>query len=118
MIIAQARREAASVSIAYGEPHVIPPERRDYDRIPGDLHDQHSNFETRRLAGIANEWLPSVLCIAGFMSVSPARDISKDASGLILVWFQADFVLPIAEGIIASIRKLDWNSLATDFGLD
>ena len=120
-VISWGRRDAASVRTAYGEPYVIPPERRDYDQIPGDMDDLpgwQGNSESRRHAGLAAEWLPSVRCIACFMSIAPARDNTKDASGLIVVWFQADFAFPIAEEIIDSIRILDWNSLATDIDLD
>ena len=125
MIVAQGQGEAARVFTGYGEPYLIPPERRDYREKPGDmdfLHDRYLNrpehAEYRRLNGLNNEWLPLVRCIACFMSIAPARDFTKEVSGLIVVWFQDDFALPIAEPIIESLQQIDWKSLATDLGLD
>jgi hypothetical protein len=86
------------------EPHLISPSRRDFLRVPGDMTSMSQTAE----------WLPLVSCVARFRGISPARDSSKDFSSLVVVWFQDEFALPLAETILSSLTHLDWNALAAD----
>ena len=89
-------------------PFVIPPVRRDYCRVPGDMGPSPIR------SGVP-EWLPSIRCIGSFESFPPARDTDMHASALDIVWFQDDYAMPIAETILDVIRNLDWTSTAYDF---
>ena len=57
--------------------------------------------------------LPPITCYARFGS-SPIDD-EFHGSDLAIVWYQDSFPLPIDEGVIGSIKALDWNELARDF---
>jgi hypothetical protein len=95
----------------YGQgfpPHLIPPQRRDYLRHPGDME------TSRALRGLPAEWLPMVTCIGVFRDVVPARDKSMDQSYLTVVWYQDEFALPITDAVLDQLRALDWETLATD----
>ena len=59
------------------------------------------------------EWLPQIECVGTFRSIRPARDTTKDASSLVIVWYQDDFGLdPHA---IERLRVVDWDQHATDW---
>jgi hypothetical protein len=58
--------------------------------------------------------IPRIACAARFMSFECARDPSKDASTLAVLWFQEEFGLPGAAPF-DHVQKLDWNTKATDF---
>ena len=87
---------------------MIPPERRDYLREPGDMHSEIDS-RSRKV-----EWLPMVRCIGVFSSIRPARDESKDESYLTFVWFQNKFAMPVAQKILDQIKSIQWNELAAD----
>lgn len=58
--------------------------------------------------------LPSVTCMGRFTSLDPARDPVREYSGLVVLWFQEEFALPIDPAILRQIRSLDWETLAAD----
>lgn len=60
-------------------------------------------------------YLPSTTCIGEFLSSAPARDADMPYSALTLIWYQDDFALPIAEGALAEIRRLEWGPMAEDW---
>jgi len=96
------------------EPYLVPPERRDYRIEPGDMDDvleqqQDRPPESRHVP----EWLPEVECIGVFNSLDPARDMTMDASTLIIIWYQDDF--GIDPKAVAQIRTIDWDQHATDW---
>jgi hypothetical protein len=91
-----------------GTPYLIPPKRRPYFQTPGDYD---GIDDPSRPA----EWLPMVRCFAT-LEFSTAKDHTKDASYLTVVWFQDEFALPIAPGVMLKIKAVDWESLATDVG--
>ena len=57
------------------------------------------------------EFLPAIVCVGMFQS-TPVRNEREDFSLLIIVWFQEAFAMPIDPGVVAQIRKLDWETLA------
>ena len=59
--------------------------------------------------------IPAITCIAQFNCFDSARDKSKDASTLPVVWFQSDFAFPIDDAIVEHIRSLNWEKHASDF---
>ena len=97
-----------------GEPILVPPERRDYFREPGDMQSvidrQHD-----RPASIKHspEWLPQIVCVGVFRSIQPARDNTKEASSLTIVWYQDDFGLDLEAA--ERLRTVDWDRHATDW---
>jgi hypothetical protein len=58
--------------------------------------------------------LPIVVCIGRFTSLSPARDKTQDYSSLRIIWFQDDFVFPIAPDVLHKITNLPWDDRAHD----
>ena len=59
--------------------------------------------------------LPDVLCVGRFESFSPTTGSSCYASGLVVIWFQGNFALPIADEILQHLRLTEWNNLAGSF---
>lgn len=59
------------------------------------------------------EWLPPIECIGDFQSISPAHDMSRDASSLTIVWYQHDF--GIDSNAIDEIQTVDWDRCASDW---
>jgi hypothetical protein len=57
---------------------------------------------------------PSILCMARFDSLQPARDPRKDFSGLVVVWFQEEFAFPIDPEALEQLRAIDWERHAVD----
>lgn len=106
--------DARGLRQSVGQPLLIAPDRRDYKVTPGDMQpvlDGQSNRppEMRHIP----EWLPLVQCIGIFSSISPARDRSKDASSLTILWFQDDF--GINPAAIDIIRRINWEQHAADW---
>jgi hypothetical protein len=89
---------------------LIAPSRRNYYRDPGDMADRPL------FMGEVPEWLPNITCVGTFMDVSPAGDMTTvyPSSYLMVVWYQDDFALPIDNAVLADLRALDWERLATD----
>lgn len=58
--------------------------------------------------------LPGVTCIGRFDSLDPARDKSKDSSGLVVIWFQDEFAFPIAPDVAERLLAIDWSAHAAD----
>ncbi|WP_433932510.1 hypothetical protein AB3662_48225 [Sorangium cellulosum] len=58
--------------------------------------------------------LPRVTCIGRFDSLDPARDQSRDFSGLVVIWFQDDFAFPIDPAVVAQLLAIDWEAHAAD----
>ncbi len=58
--------------------------------------------------------LPAVTCIAQFESLEPAREMHCDKSGLVVIWFQQEFALPIDPSVHAKIQQIDWRKHAAD----
>ncbi|MBE7173224.1 MAG: hypothetical protein INR73_21805 [Williamsia sp.] len=59
--------------------------------------------------------LPSVICIVEVRSYSAYRDMSKDCSALGLIWFQDDFMFPIAPEIIEKIKSVPYAHICEEF---
>jgi hypothetical protein len=85
------------------QPYLIPPQRRDYYRRPGDM------AAIAAQTGRVREWLPAVTCVATLEEVW---------SELTVVWFQDEFAPPIREPALGELQTLDWGSLATHFTED
>ena len=101
--------QTAQCHCAPGEkPFLIPPVRRGYHRIPGDM---------QSLRPWVAEWLPEVACIATFMHHATVRDASKHISMLTVMWFQHEFALPILEPALTALLQIDWGEVATDVEL-
>lgn len=60
-----------------------------------------------------HERIPAIACAAAFES-EPSRDKAGFSSGLIFLWFQNSWALPIAPQIVTQIRSTNWNVLAED----
>lgn len=106
---------ASQYRFSLGEPYLVKPKRRDYLREPGDM--DHVRERTSKYPadwGRDPEWLPLVRCIGCFFSTTTRRNPAKDMSSLTVVWYQNDFAYPIDDGILADLRSLDWDRLATD----
>ena len=59
--------------------------------------------------------LPDILCIGEFVWGRPVHDASKTCSSATLVWLQDAFAPPIAEGVLAELRDIDWAAIAEDW---
>ena len=57
------------------------------------------------------EFLPPIVC-SGLFRSGPVRNEPETCSLLLIIWFQAAFLLPIDPGVIESIRKVDWEAAA------
>jgi hypothetical protein len=104
----EARLKDAQVLSPDHAPHLLEPSRRNYDRIAGDC-----DTYTAAL-GYSAEFLPNVVCVGCFSSWEPARDKSKDFSGLTVVWFQNEYGLPSDPHTLERLRSIDWEKLAWD----
>jgi uncharacterized protein (TIGR02996 family) len=58
--------------------------------------------------------LPDVACVGYFHSFGPARDSSRDCSGLAIIWFQDEFAFPIDPGVWKQLVAVDWEQHAID----
>jgi hypothetical protein len=58
--------------------------------------------------------LPGIACVGRFSCSEPARDSSKDYSGLVVIWFQDEFAFPIDPSVMGSLRELAWELDAVD----
>ncbi len=96
--LAQAR------SLNQGEPHLIPPVETPIKYPPG-----------RKYPFGDPASIPRIGCIGRFHSLQHARDSKMDYSGLVIVWFQADFAFPIDPAVLEQLRLLDWERLAHDY---
>jgi hypothetical protein len=97
-----------------GEPYLIEPLRRDYFLDPGDMQaDIDRQLDRPDELKHIPEWLPPIVCVGEFHSLQPARDNTKDASSLIIVWYQSDFGLD--SDAIENLRLVDWDTHATDW---
>jgi hypothetical protein len=109
-----ALEDARQDSDVLGAPYLIEPERRDYLREQGDMQfvidRQHDRPEIMRHIP---EWLPQIECVGIFHSFRPARDTTKDASSLTIVWYQDDFGFD--SGAVDQLRMVDWDRYATDW---
>ncbi len=105
---------ARKSSVENGEPFLIAPDRRVYDKIPGDM-DAIIEFKKQRPKGFQRlpEFMPDVTSIGIFRSVRPARDSDKDGSSLTVVWYQSGFGFDHAT--VERLRALDWENLAVDW---
>lgn len=97
-----------------GEPLLIPPEPRGYFREQGDtqsfLDRQHDRPASMKHIP---EWLLQIVCVGVFRSIRPARDNTKDASSLTVVWYQDDFGLD--PDATERLRAVGWDQHATDW---
>jgi hypothetical protein len=100
-LINEALERARRMLGGRGPAILIPPKRIDLEEM--------SEIDVRYV----EEWLPQVECIADFQSISPARDMAKDASSLTIVWYQCDFGLESTA--IDEIRTVDWERYASDW---
>jgi hypothetical protein len=87
-----------------GQPFLIQPVERDL-AVSEEVRQRYP-YPLRKL--------PSVVCLAAFESVPPARDQTECYSFLKIVWFQEEFALPIDPEVEKQIREVDWNRLAVD----
>jgi hypothetical protein len=60
--------------------------------------------------------LPGVTCISRFESREPAPD--QPLSGLVVIWFQQEFALPIDPAVVTQIETIDWQEHAAHFDWD
>jgi hypothetical protein len=58
--------------------------------------------------------LPGIVCVARLGSLEPARDRSRQCSGLGVVWLQPDFAFPIESGVLEQVQSIDWDRYAAD----
>jgi hypothetical protein len=58
--------------------------------------------------------LPGIACVGRFHSVEPARDLAKDCSQLVVIWFQEEFAFPIDPLVTEQLQGIDWERLACD----
>lgn len=61
--------------------------------------------------------IPSILCIARYVSRLPAHDPSDPMlyySQLSVIWFQEDFAFPIEGAVLEALSQIDWEKLAYD----
>ncbi|PQO31029.1 hypothetical protein C5Y96_11765 [Blastopirellula marina] len=84
-----------------GTPYLIPPVETPID------HGRPYPFGTPSA-------LPSVTCIGRFTSLDPAKDKSYDYSGLVILWYQQDYAMPIDPAVVGQIRGVDWETHAAD----
>jgi hypothetical protein len=61
--------------------------------------------------------LPAIVCIARLYSPEPARDRTKDMSGLGVMWFQPDFAFPIDPEVLEQLRAIDWGAARGRHGI-
>lgn len=59
--------------------------------------------------------LPPVWCRGRFESFETARDPSQERSGLIIVWFQHEWALPVDAQVLERVKALNWNGIASDY---
>jgi len=59
--------------------------------------------------------LPSIGCVGRFLSYQPARDPERQGSELVVIWFQAEFALPIDPDVWEQLLGIDWDRHAVDF---
>jgi hypothetical protein len=59
--------------------------------------------------------LPIITCIGRFDSLEPARDQTKDYSGLVIIWYQDEFAFPIDPIVVNEFQMIDWEHYAIDF---
>jgi uncharacterized protein (TIGR02996 family) len=85
------------------EPYLIQPVERPVPRRAADPFP-----EPRGL-------FPTTACVARFDSFEPARDKSRHASELTVIWFQHEWAFPIDPGVREQIRAIDWDQHAHDF---
>lgn len=83
------------------EPYLIPPIERVVER-----EESH---------GLTRGFLPTIACVARFVSCDAARDpTNRMASALTIIWFQDQWAFPIAPGAREQIRAIDWEQHAHD----
>jgi len=81
-------------------PYLIPPIEK-----PVPFHGEKYSFGTPSA-------LPSITCIARFISHQPTKKGKGDLSGLSVIWFQGEFAFPIEQEIIEQLESMDWDSNA------
>ena len=101
MLIADALERATQMCGRLGPAILIAP-KRNASEPTGDIDVRY-----------VEEWLPQIECIGEFHSISPARDMAKDASSLTIVWYQCEFGIESAS--IDEIRKVEWERFASDW---
>jgi uncharacterized protein (TIGR02996 family) len=85
------------------EPYLIQPVERPVERKNYPHHNEPFGL------------LPTIACVGRLVSFQPAKDQSRHASELIVIWFQHEFAFPIDPGVREQIRAIDWDQHATDF---
>jgi hypothetical protein len=58
---------------------------------------------------------PRLYCIGEFSSTGFADPKSDPYTLLTVVWFQDEFAMPIAPGVLDHIRKIDWEANGRDW---
>jgi len=58
--------------------------------------------------------LPSVICIVELRCHADCKDITKDFSGLGLIWFQNDFIFPIDTTILKQIETVPFGEVCEE----
>jgi len=56
--------------------------------------------------------LPSITCIARFMSDVLPNDHENIASVLCVIWFQGDFAFPVDPLVLMELASMDWDAHA------
>lgn len=58
--------------------------------------------------------LPSIVCVASLFYNHAVRDLTKDMSGLGLVWLQNDYAFPIDKEVKKKIRNFPYRELCRE----
>jgi len=105
-LIAGAMSIARSSYFRFKNPHLIPPIETPIN-VPKEkwiLDDE--------------DWrpakLPAIVCVGKFKSYQPVRDPNESYSIAVIVWFQAEFAMPIDPAVLDQIRGLNWKTVAID----
>jgi uncharacterized protein (TIGR02996 family) len=59
--------------------------------------------------------LPPIACVGRFHSFQPAREPWRHYSELVVIWFQAEFALPIDPQVWEQFLSIDWDQHAADY---
>jgi hypothetical protein len=86
-----------------GDPYLIAPTERPIEYRDGERYP----FGTPSS-------IPSIACVGRFDSLKPARDLERDYSGLVVIWFQAEYAFPVDSHVIEQLLAMDWDRHAVD----
>jgi hypothetical protein len=59
--------------------------------------------------------MPGVLCIGLLKSMSVFKNTKKDFSALAVIWFQDEFAMPVAGGILEKMKAIPYKEVCGEF---